>query len=140
MRVPATKTHQLQRKSNLNAQAKSNCPSEKVLLNMSYQPFVKESTIEVMNIISDVVKQNAKICRNTYQKLGHGLGTNNHGFCRASSNTAHLSSDFLHRCEDFNFNKLSTKIRTLGSRSVHVMTLCTYRLQGFQCVGGVCLP
>lgn len=27
---------------------------------MSYRPSVKESTVEVMNIISDVVKQNAR--------------------------------------------------------------------------------
>lgn len=93
-----------------------------------------------MNIISDVVKQNARYAEAPTKIWDMDEEPINHGFCRASSNTARLSSNFLHQCDFFNFNKLSTKIRSLGSRSVHVITLCTYRLQGFQSVGGVCLP
>lgn len=121
--------------------ANSNCLAEEVLLlNVSYRLSVKDSRVEVMNIISDVVKQNARYAEAPTKSWDMDQEPINQGFCRASSNTACLSSDFLHQCDDFNFNNLSTKIQPLGSRSVHVATLCTYRLQGFQNFGCACLP
>lgn len=136
--------HQLQRKSNLDAQSKIKLPSwggtTAQCVISSYQPYVKESTVEVMNIISDVVRQNARYAEAPTKSWDMDEEPINHGFCRASSNTARSSSNFLPHCDFFNFNKLSTKIGSLGSRSVHVTTLCTYRLQGFHSVGGVCLP
>lgn len=78
---------------------------------------MKESTVEVMNIISDVVKQNARYAEAPTKSWDMDEEPINHGFCRASPNTARLSSNFLHQCDFFNFNKLSTKIRSLGAET-----------------------